>query len=81
MTMWTNDGQSVWGVWERVGAYGVCKFPDRWRLGRAGSRPMLYLTPQSARRAATRLIKEIGRDNVRVVRYETDDIVAVWEKA
>lgn len=80
MTTWANDGQSVWGVWERAGAYGVCKYPDRWRLGRLGSRSMLYLTPQSARRAAMRLTRKIGRDNVRVVRYETDDIVAVWER-
>ena len=80
MTMWTNDGQSIWGVWEKAGAYGACKFPDRWRLGRVGSRPMLYLAPQSARRAATRLMREIGRTNVKVVRYETNDLVAVWEK-
>lgn len=80
MTMWANDGKSVWGVWERVGANGVCKFPDRWRLGRLGSRSMLYLTPQSARRAAMRLMKDAGRDNVKVVRYDTDDIVAVWER-
>ena len=81
MTTWANDGQSIWGVWEKVGAYGVCKFTDNWRLGRVGSRPMLYLAPQSARRAATRLMKEIGRDNVRVVRYDTDDVAAVWRRS
>lgn len=48
MTKWTNYGQSIWGVWEKAGAYGVCKFPDRWRL-----------------------MKEIGRTNVKVVRYDT----------
>lgn len=41
---------------------------------------MLYLTPQNARRASMRLMKKIGRTNVKVVRYDTDDIVAVWEK-
>lgn len=81
MTTWANDGQSIWGVGEKVGAYGVCKFPDNWRLGRVGSRPMLYLAPQSARRAATRLMKEIGRDNVKVVRYDTDDVAAVWRRS
>ena len=80
MTTWANDGKSVWGVWEKVGAYGVCKFPDRWRLAKVGSRSMLYLTPQSARRAATRLAKKIGQTSVKVVRYDTDDIVAVWDK-
>ncbi|MCT2876783.1 hypothetical protein EFM17_04060 [Lactobacillus delbrueckii] len=78
MTTWANDGYSVWGVWEKVGAYGVCKYPDRWRLARLGSRSMLYLTPQSARRAAMRLMRNIGRDNVKVVRYDTNDILAVW---
>lgn len=80
MTKWANDEQSVWGVWERVGAYGVCKFPDRWRLGRVGTRPMLYLTPQSARRAAMRLMKKIGRANVEVVRYDTEDVAAYWRR-
>lgn len=77
MTTWANDEQSVW---ERAGAYGVCKFPDRWRLGRVGTRPMLYLTPQSARRAAMRLMKKIGRTNVKVVRYDTEDVVAIWRR-
>lgn len=76
MTKWANDGQSIWGVWERVGAYGVC----RWRLGRVGTRPMLYLTLQSARRAAMMLMKKIGRTNVKVVRYDTEDVVAVWRR-
>lgn len=80
MTKWTNDGQTIWGVWERVGAYGVCKFPDRWRLGRVGTRPMLYLTPQSARRSAMRLMKEIGRTSVKVVRYDTEDVAAYWRR-
>lgn len=62
MTNWVNDGKSIWGVWEKAGAYGVCKFSDRWRLGRVGSRPMLDLTPQSARRAAMiqRMLQQTG---------------------
>lgn len=81
MTTWANDGQSVWGVWEKVGANCVCKYPYRWRLARLGSRSMLYLTPQSARRAANRLMRSIGRDNVKVVRYDTDDVAAVWRRS